>query len=96
MSDGSSSKKRLLVNLEELILRLEKMGIAEYISLMEDPKKIIYRNFLAGVSRGIGTAIGFTLLGALIIYILQKLVLLNLPLIGDFIAEFIKIVQNNL
>ncbi|HHY13367.1 MAG TPA: hypothetical protein GX526_01800, partial [Thermoanaerobacterales bacterium] len=55
MSDGSSSKKRLLVNLEELILRLEKMGIAEYISLMEDPKKIIYRNFLAGVSRGIGT-----------------------------------------
>jgi hypothetical protein len=72
------------------------MRIAEYVSLMEDPIKILYTNFLAGIARGIGMAVGFTLLGAITIYILQKIVILNLPLLGDFIADIVKIVQDQL
>jgi hypothetical protein len=75
---------------------MEKMRIAEYVSLMEDPIKILYTNFLAGIARGIGMAVGFTLLGAIAIYILQKIVILNLPLLGDFIADIVKIVQDQL
>lgn len=96
MDNEDLMEKRLLVKIDELSLKLEKIGIAEYVSLMEDPKKILYRNFLVGIARGIGTAVGFTLLGAIIIYILQKMVILNLPLLGDFIAELVKIVQNRL
>ena len=53
-------------------------------------------NFLGGISRGFGTAIGFTLLGALAIYFLQRIVILRLPIIGTFIADIIKIVQKQL
>jgi len=43
-----------------------------------------------------GIAIGVTLFTATIIYGLQKLGALNLPIIGDFIAEIVKIVQAQL
>jgi hypothetical protein len=41
-------------------------------------------------------AIGFTVLGAIGLYFLQKLVVLNLPFFGNFIAEIVKIVQDRL
>lgn len=72
---------------------LEKTKIADYVSLLENPKKLLYMNFLAGIARGLGMAIGFTLLGALVIYFLQKMVLLNLPLIGDLIADIVQMVR---
>jgi hypothetical protein len=53
-------------------------------------------NFISGIGRGFGIAIGFTLLGAVAILVLQRLVLLNLPGIGDFITEIVRIVQGNL
>ncbi len=89
-------QEQLLKKIEELSFRMEKMNIAEYVNLLQDPKKLLYLNFLAGVARGVGIAIGFTLLGALVLYFLQRLVMLNLPLIGDFIAEVINIVQSQL
>ena len=47
----------------------------------------------AGLMRGFGTAIGFTILGAAVIYFLQQLAYQNLPLIGGFIAEIMRIVD---
>ncbi|QSQ09801.1 hypothetical protein H0A61_02182 [Koleobacter methoxysyntrophicus] len=96
MEDDFSTLKKLLIKIEEFSIKMEKMRIAEYVSLMEDPIKILYTNFLAGIARGIGMAVGFTLLGAITIYILQKIVILNLPLLGDFIADIVKIVQDQL
>ncbi|MGB9813100.1 MAG: DUF5665 domain-containing protein [Thermovenabulum sp.] len=82
--------------MEELSERIEKLNLAEYLELYRKPMRLIYLNFLAGVARGFGMAIGFTLLGAFVIYILQKMVILKLPVIGDFIADIIRIVQNEL
>ncbi len=85
--------KVLHKKISDLALKLEKSKISEYVSLLENPTKLLYLNFLAGVARGLGMAVGFTLLGALAIYILQKVVLLNLPLISDFIADIIRMVR---
>jgi hypothetical protein len=94
------NEESLLKLLNERIVQLsqavEKTRIADYISLMENPKKIIYTNFLAGIARGFGMAIGFTLLGALVIYILRALLIFNLPLIGGLIAEIVRIVQQQM
>lgn len=91
-----SSLERLQEKTEELIRRIENLRLAEYVEMMHDPKRLWRINFLAGLARGLGTAVGFTLLGALVLYILQRLVLLNLPLIGDFIAELVRIVNQQL
>lgn len=93
-------KNRALQTLEErvkeLALNMEKMKLAEYVELLEKPYRLLYINFISGIARGLGMAIGFAILGAIIVMILQKLVTFNLPLIGDFIADLVKIVQMQL
>ncbi|WP_222125158.1 DUF5665 domain-containing protein, partial [Bacillus pumilus] len=46
--------------------------------------------------RGVGVAIGVTFFAASIIYVLQGLGALNLPIIGDYIADIVRIVQRQL
>ena len=89
-------QKLLIEKIEELAQNMEKYNIAEYIEMLNNPKRYFWVNFLAGIIRGLGIAVGMTILGAILIYFLQQLVVLNLPLIGDFIAEIVKIVQQHL
>ena len=85
--------KSLEEKISKLAYTLEKAQISDYVSLLENPKRLLYLNFLTGVSRGLGMAVGFTLLGALVLYILQEIVVLNLPLISDFIADIVRMVR---
>jgi len=89
-------KKTLEQKVDDLVLAMEKMKLAEYVEYLHNTKKMLVMNLLAGVARGLGMAIGFTILGAFVIITLQKLVILNLPLIGDFIAELVRIVNEHM
>jgi hypothetical protein len=82
--------------MEELILALEKASLAEWVELYRRPARLIYLNFVAGVARGLGIALGVTVLGTLIIYIVRELALQNLPLIGKLIAEIVRMVQKEI
>jgi len=82
--------------LEQVGVQLERAQIADYVSLLNKPKRLLFLNLIAGIARGVGIAIGFTIFAATIIYFLQKLGALNLPIIGDYIAEIVKIVQAQL
>ncbi|NLC76532.1 MAG: hypothetical protein GX750_02795 [Clostridia bacterium] len=86
------SWEKLQQKTEELVTRMERLRLAEYVEMFNDPKRLWKINFLAGLARGLGTAVGFTILGALVLYLLQRLVLLNLPVIGDFIAHLVRLV----
>jgi len=94
------TRKDLLESIDEKIERLshnlEKSKIADYVFFLEHPRKLLFTNFMAGLARGFGAAIGFTIISALVLYLLRTVVMLNLPVIGDFISEIVDIVQNNL
>lgn len=92
----SQVEKQLLEKIEELSLKMERMKLAEYMDMLNNPKRYLWINFTAGMARGLGIAIGLTLLGALVIYLLQRIVLLNLPVIGDFIADIVRLVQDQM
>lgn len=96
MSDQSKAKKVLTSKVEELAFYLERMRLAEYIALFNRPWRLMWLNFLAGLARGVGIAIGGTLLAAFVFILLNELAILNLPVIGDFIAKLVKIVQGQL
>ncbi|MCR2042557.1 DUF5665 domain-containing protein [Anaerosalibacter massiliensis] len=89
-------RKELYEKLDDIVLTLEKTKINEYVDYINNRKRLIYLNFIQGIARGFGMAIGFTILGALFLYFLQQLIKLNLPLIGNFISEIVKIVKDNL
>lgn len=59
-------------------------------------KRLLWQNFLAGLMRGFGTAIGFTLLGGLVILLLRHMVTWDLPGLGSFLAELTQIVLDKL
>ena len=86
-------RKILNDNIERLLNFLEKKRIEQLIDLLGSKKEIIKRNFLAGVFRGMGFGIGVTVITAIIIYFLQKLVRLNLPWVGKFITDIVEIVE---
>ncbi|HOB87030.1 MAG TPA: DUF5665 domain-containing protein [Bacillota bacterium] len=89
-------QRRLLVKLSLLSREMEKYNIAEYMNLLNDPRRYFAVNFLGGIARGLGVALGATIFAALVLYLMQRLVVLNLPLIGDFIAELVRIVNQQL
>ena len=86
-------KEILNENIEHLLRILEKKNIEELVYILSSKKEIAKRNFLAGIFRGIGIGIGVTIITAIIIYFLQRLVRLNLPGIGRFINDIVEIVE---
>ena len=96
MGDDNTEVKELESRVEKIAIMLEKAKLGEYVSIMSKPNALLYYNFIGGLARGFGTAIGFTILGAVVLYFLRQAVLLNLPFIGGFIAEVVKIVQDHL
>ena len=78
-------------------MEMERAKMAEYVELLNRPFSLIWRNILvAGRQEGVGIAIGFTFFAATILYMLQLLGALNLPIVGDYIADIVRIVQHQL
>jgi hypothetical protein len=94
--DDNSYLEKLGQKIDELSITMEKLGIAEYVEMLNNPRRLLKINFWSGVVRGFGMAIGFTVLAAIVLYALQQLVLLNTPWIGKFIADLVNIVQKQL
>ncbi|MFH5182847.1 DUF5665 domain-containing protein [Paenibacillus sp. TAB 01] len=96
----SGSDKELLAKINKQLIhvanQMEKTQIADYVQLLNSPRRLIWTNILAGISRGVGIAIGFTVFATTILYFLKMLGALNLPIIGDYIAEIVKHVQYQL
>ncbi len=88
--------KKINGKLDDINEKLDKSNIVEISYILGNKKEIIKRNLLAGVFRGIGIGIGITIISAMIIYFLQRLIRLNIPVIGDYIGDIVSIVQKNL
>jgi hypothetical protein len=82
--------------IDKLAFNMERAQVKEYVNLMHKPWQLILKNLLAGMSRGLGIALGFTFFAATIVYLLQLLGALNLPIVGDYIADIVRIVKRQL
>ena len=75
---------------------MERLRLADYVRYVDDRKRLFWTSFWAGVARGVGMAVGFSILGALLVWILQDLARRNLPLIGELLANIVSVVQKRL
>lgn len=94
--NGDKLLKDLEKKMDNLSIKIEKLKLAEYLDVLRNTKRLLYTNFLGGLARGLGMAIGFTFLGAFVVYILQRIVVLRLPVIGKVLAEIIQITKQQL
>ena len=86
----------VLSRMDGYMERLERLRLPEYIRYLENRRRFMLMQFLGGLARGLGMAVGFTILGAALVLILQSLAQRNLPVIGDFLADIVQIVQRRL
>ena len=82
-------------SINNLIEAFQKSNIEEWTYIFGSKKEIIKRNLIAGIFRGVGIGIGVTIITAVLVIILQKIVTLNIPIIGEYIADIVEIVQRS-
>ena len=86
---------RLNSSIEKLSEMLEKGNFVELTYILGSKKEIIKRNLMAGIFRGVGIGIGVTIITAILVMSLQKIVTLNIPVIGEYIADIVEIVERS-
>ena len=84
---------RLNSSIEKLSEILEQGNFAELTYILGSKKEIIKRNLMAGIFRGVGIGIGVTIISAILVMLLQKIVTLNIPVIGEYISDIVEIVE---
>lgn len=82
-------------SIDDLADTLEKGNLKELGYVLGSKKEIIIRNLIAGIFRGVGIGIGVTIISGLIVIILQRIVKLNIPIIGEYITDIVEIVQKS-
>ena len=87
--------KNLNKKIDKINENLAKSHIFELSYIVGNKKEILIRNLIAGISRGVGIGIGITIITAIIVIILRRLIMLNIPVIGDYIADIVEIVEKS-
>lgn len=90
--------EKLNQNIQKLSEQMERNRIEEYTSMMVRPWKFFLVNFLAGVARGFGLALGMTLVVAVVVYLLSQVLIhfIDVPFIGEYIAQIVAFVNEAL
>lgn len=87
--------EKLMKNIDKLNYNLTKNNLLDLAELLGNRKELLIRNLISGISKGIGIGIGVTILTAVLVILLQNIVKLNIPVIGEYITDIVEIVENN-
>ncbi len=83
-----TNRNLLQKQIENLNKTLAESNIREFAELLGNSKKLLWKNLIAGISRGIGIGIGVTVITAILIILLQKIVTLNIPVIRRIYSRY--------
>ncbi len=95
MFQKKEKESLLLKQIDNLNKNLLESNLLDISQLLGNRKKLLWTNLIAGMARGIGIGIGVTIITALLIMLLRKIVTLNIPIIGEYIADIVEIVQKS-
>lgn len=69
-------KSKLEKKIDIISKKLETIKINEYVELMNNTKRLLWKNFVIGLAKGLGMSVGFTILGAIALLLFKKLLYL--------------------
>lgn len=87
--------EKLMKVLDNFNYILTKNNLIDLSEILGNRKELLIRNLISGIAKGVGIGIGFTIITAILIILLQKAVKLNIPIIGDYITDIVEIVEKN-
>ena len=81
-------------DVENLLKRVEEnKGIVGLLVITQSTWKLLYRQLLVGIARGLGFAIGGTFVLAVIYHILSYLISINIPYLTDLLKQFLSMMK---
>lgn len=90
------NRETILINqIDNLNKKMIESNLLDIAQLLGDRKKLLKVNLIAGITRGIGIGIGVTIITAILIILLRKIVALNIPVIGQFVSDIVEIVEKS-
>lgn len=72
---------------------VERLNLGDYIGLLQRPGRLLWLNFLAGLSRGLGTILGATMLVSLIVWIMNQIIATHVPGVSTFLQDFLRLLH---
>lgn len=75
----------------EILKRFDFFGVGEMIAFLKSPTKVFFLNLLAGIGRGLGFAVGFMILAAILILVMRRAV--SVPVIGNYISKILEFIE---
>lgn len=87
--------KALNSKIDNLNEAMMKSHLLDFSELIGNRKQLFFRNLWSGIAKGIGIGIGVTVITAILVILLQKIVTLNIPVIGEYIADIVDIVERS-
>lgn len=82
--------------IDRLVSTLERIQLDDYLEYISNRRRMLANHFVYGVMRGLGFAVGFSVLSALIVMLLRWLAAENIPIIGNFLAEVIHAIEERM
>lgn len=86
--------KKSYVLMAKFIDTVNKSQLLEYIELVNSPKKLFYRNFLAGIGKGLGLTVGTAIVLGVLFKICQHMLALNIPYINEWLLEIANLIKS--
>jgi len=75
--------------------KLLKNNLIDISEVLGSRYELLKRNLIAGIFKGVGIGIGVTIVTSVIVIMLQKIVKLNIPIIGEYVSDIVEIVEKN-
>ena len=79
--------------IDRLARRLDNSGIAEYVRLSLDTRRILWLNFLSGIARGLGFTVGTAIVLAIVYKILSGIISMKIPYLTEMLTEFVLLIK---
>ncbi len=76
----------------ELVKVFKAAGVVDFMQYLQSGRSIMWINFKAGIAKGLGMTLGMTVVLALLIWVLTKLV--ALPIVGEYFKDAENFVQD--
>jgi len=86
-------EKARLMRLEGLV---ESMRLQQAADSLLSTKQLVWRGVVGGFARGVGIMLGFSLLGALVGYILTSAIFDNLPELVAWLEKMLENIQKRM
>ncbi|MCI7478519.1 MAG: DUF5665 domain-containing protein [Selenomonadales bacterium] len=95
--NGGNDNSLANVSIEELDGNVKQLNLVmrQYFELLRNKRRLFVMNFFVGLVRGVGFTVGATAVFTMLIYLLGLVVDMNLPIISEWVADFINMVESS-